>query len=247
MLNVYLAGKIDRQYGSWRDALLGTHRDLWSLDRSPRWELPHQSPETDLPPPAWPTEPNHWVLDLHNYVGPYRIVAPAAPKHMGVFHGTEWIGQHGWMDPSMCEHITAACCAALRRADLVFAYINTPDCFGTLIEIGYAQALGKFVFVQTEDGAEWDGDDYWFAEMMTRGQRAWYPTTDVKAIEDPAARICAMFREALIEYAMYPHESMQGGGHAEVAASFANIAKWTSDPRVRNEAQRMLKRLGEGG
>lgn len=31
---------------------------------------------------------------------------------------------------------------------------------------------------------------------------------------------------------------------AEACESFANIAKWTSDPRVRGEASRMLKRLG---
>lgn len=31
----------------------------------------------------------------------------------------------------------------LRRTDLVFAYINSLDCFGTLVEIGWAYQLGK--------------------------------------------------------------------------------------------------------
>ena len=31
----------------------------------------------------------------------------------------------------------------IRRADYILAYINETDCYGTLVEIGYARALNK--------------------------------------------------------------------------------------------------------
>jgi hypothetical protein len=36
---------------------------------------------------------------------------------------------------------------AVEAADLVFAWIDGPDCYGTILEIGYARALGKAVVI----------------------------------------------------------------------------------------------------
>jgi nucleoside 2-deoxyribosyltransferase len=36
---------------------------------------------------------------------------------------------------------------AIQRADLVFAWIDSPDCYGTILEIGYARAMNKVVVV----------------------------------------------------------------------------------------------------
>jgi hypothetical protein len=40
---------------------------------------------------------------------------------------------------------------AIEAADLVFAWIDGPDCYGTILEIGYARALGKAVVVAMSD------------------------------------------------------------------------------------------------
>ena len=43
--------------------------------------------------------------------------------------------------------VAVAVGAAIAGADLLFAWIDSDDCYGTLLEIGYAQALGKAVVV----------------------------------------------------------------------------------------------------
>ncbi len=41
------------------------------------------------------------------------------------------------------DMVVRLCLEALRRADLVFAWVDSLDCYGTVTEIGYARALGK--------------------------------------------------------------------------------------------------------
>ena len=48
-------------------------------------------------------------------------------------------GAPAYVDEILCEGI--------RRADLVLAYFETPDAFGSLVEIGYASALGKEILI----------------------------------------------------------------------------------------------------
>lgn len=254
MLNVYLAGKMDEKQGGWRDGLLGREY-IGHHGWMQRWELylgpiPDSHDIDGPPPPPWPMKPNTWVLNIHNYVGPYRTTVDDALKNKGDFHGTEWVGQHGWMDPAICNHIVSSCLIAIRRADVVFAYLNAPDCFGTLVEIGYARALGKFVYVAVDDDAEWHGSDYWFADLLASGERR--GTEEESAIreeKDPGLRVRRHFLEALAQYTAEPPRSnpvqLVQTARNELADSFTNIAKWTSDPRVRGEAQRMLKRLGQ--
>lgn len=52
----------------------------------------------------------------------------------------------------------------LRRADIVFAYINEADCFGTMVEIGQAQVFGKETHIGFGPKAPFD--DMW----MLRGR-----------------------------------------------------------------------------
>lgn len=260
MLNVFLSGKIDPRLGEWRDFLIATDYDYKTRRQLQSWRLRPKQPELmyerESAPPAWPTTPNNWVLGIHNYVGPYRIdpegldgILDADPEHWGTFHGTVWTGQHGMIDDGMAHHIVASCCAALRRADIVFAYINSPDCFGTLVEIGFAHALGKFVYVVVQEGVEWEYRDYWFAQELTeQGRQAsrWH-YIDVGDKGDEPNWIRGQFREALVQYTAEPPRprptELVRGARNELSESFANIAKWTSDPRVRGEANRMLKRL----
>jgi nucleoside 2-deoxyribosyltransferase len=50
----------------------------------------------------------------------------------------------------------------IRRADAVFAYIDREEAYGSAVEIGYAKAIGKPIFVGFSPDAPWQ-DDMWFA------------------------------------------------------------------------------------
>lgn len=55
-----------------------------------------------------------------------------------------------WQDTGEEYHasdVSRKCLAAIDCCDIVFAYINSPDCHGTLIELGYARARGKRIWV----------------------------------------------------------------------------------------------------
>jgi hypothetical protein len=239
-MRVYLAGKMDSKHGAWRDEIIGSAYHAASRKTLPRWILPHAVDANydldDLSVPPWPWTENAFVLGIHEYVGPYRwIFAPVEPqnKHLGYFR----------------RRIVEECSQAIGRADLVFAYLNSPDCFGTLVEIGMAKALGKFVYVAIEQDAEWDGTDYWFVQEMSDAGRFLLGAHFV------GQRLVGVFKDAIVAWTgrapkLAPVELVRQddsqrllGALSEAANSFAQIGRWSADPRVRNEAQRMLKRI----
>ena len=267
-MKIYLAGKMDAEHGAWRDALIGD-RYVPGVDRRfPAWELAHKiDPDYDihdLDVLPWPKVPNTYVLGVHEYVGPYRwTFAPVEPqnKHLGYFHGSEGFGNHGYdmSDDRGRRLIVEECTNAIARADLVFAYLNSPDCFGTLAEIGMAKAMGKFIYVAIEQSAEWDGTDYWFIEELAGAYRNVLSMDNDDRVmlghHFEGDRIRDVFKDAIVAWTARPGKpglvalvdedrtapyirAMQESAH-----SFSQIARWSSDPRVRNEAQRMLKRI----
>lgn len=266
-MNIFLAGKMDAENGRWRDALLGTVYDYKAKKQRPRWEVVRTDAIDDVVndrggPPSWPKEPNEMVLELHNYVGPYRItweVDGEKPdsKYSGYFHGVLWRGGHGWMDGRDQNQIVKECREAIWRADFVFAYINSPDCFGTIAEIAIAHEMRKYVHLVVADGAEWNWDDYWYV-----GALANWVDTDTREVNEPEeVFILRRFKEALVMWTAgaFTRTSLEQrnlalvatgqtgepkGDLRDFAQSFSQIARWTSDPRVRNEAERMLRRLG---
>lgn len=56
------------------------------------------------------------------------------------------------------------CLAQIDSADVVFAWIEGHDCYGTLAEIGYAKAKGKQVIVGVH--GDLAGGELWFAQSM---------------------------------------------------------------------------------
>lgn len=48
---------------------------------------------------------------------------------------------------NLCTEVLSAVQCAIRRSDLLFAWMDSSDCYGTIYEIGYAKALGKPVVV----------------------------------------------------------------------------------------------------
>lgn len=271
-MRIYLAGKIDDQAGEWRTHIVGT-RHAWSRNEDgkvthrevPNWIIERAGDELDLDFEwiPWPTKPNRLALGIHEYVGPYRqTLSDVEWKNKGEFHGCEAAGGHGAV--STPEHIISECLAAIRRADLVFAYLNAPACYGTVAEIGYAAALGKFVYVVTEEGATLDNhEDFWFVEGLATNPYAPYIDDGSEIVDETSRERCRVMthlRHAFVQWAAWTERRpsrpptapapvtlgqaiKQSSALVRSRASFELIARWTSDPRVREEANRMAHHL----
>jgi hypothetical protein len=127
---LYLAGKIEKH--CWRHKIvsgLKIHQgEGWRGER-------------------WPILSGAIRLDgiIADYSGPYFV---------GCDHGCFHDLQHAWgngfcgdADPDF--GVVDLCTRAIQGADIVFAWINTNDCFGTIAELGMAHALGKTIWVAT--------------------------------------------------------------------------------------------------
>lgn len=155
MTNIYLAGKIG--HTDWRHGVFG----MRGLDEE---EARNWSPQ--------PTS-----FEGVQYVGPFFVGC----DH-GCAHGSDAHGQGGGcLGPGHREQTARDCLAQVRAADLVYAWLDelTPNpthssAYGTLVEIGYALALGKPVVVAAtrapldpeSPGVAVDRypiDDLWFA------------------------------------------------------------------------------------
>jgi hypothetical protein len=139
-LAIYLAGKIRKH--CWRHTIV---RDLrGALDC-----LPSCGAGAELPP-TWPILRGA-VLDHHDYVGPYFLSCDHGCGHGDDSHGSAAqepdysASKHG--EIRAAPRVVALCQAALHRADIVFAWIDEADCYGTVAEVGYAKALGKTVWI----------------------------------------------------------------------------------------------------
>lgn len=77
------------------------------------------------------------------YAGPWQ----ARGGYHGLIHGITDCG-------SVDEHtILARAKHGIEQCDVFFALLDGLDCYGTLVEIGYAQGLGKPVIIGVEGGA----------------------------------------------------------------------------------------------
>lgn len=144
--NIYLAGKIQpwgKTQEDWRFALVpGLAQEV-----SPAWMEEYINPQEE-----WFVLPQA-ILGQFNYVGPFFTdLDDVNSGHGGdkaYAHGIDterWPGKsHMGYPGARRAMVVDLCCKALRRADLVFAWIESPDCYGTLFELGYAKALGKSI------------------------------------------------------------------------------------------------------
>lgn len=145
--NIYLAGKIRKH--CWRHRLVSGLRD-------------HAWNDGELP------------QDNFVYVGPFFVGCDHGCFHNKNSHGAVAIrgdnacpgrDVHADFD---CPHLEVAnlCLSAVTRADLLFCYIDSKDCFGTLVEIGYAIAHNVPVVIAFAPGyASATDNDFWFASV----------------------------------------------------------------------------------
>jgi len=138
---IYLAGKISKN--DWRHALVSTLRGrLWS----------------DGP------------IDCQafSYVGPFFVSCDHGCNHGPNLHGAVNTsgGNKDCGEPFTRKDVIANNLESLANANLVFAYITHPDCYGTMGEIGWAIAKGKAVVICF--APEVDHCDFWFWSMQAQ-------------------------------------------------------------------------------
>jgi hypothetical protein len=116
------------------------------------------------------------------YTGPF----PVSCDH-GCYHDPKAI--HGASFGSSCTGATAisqqsvhsVCINGVRTADFVFAYLDEPECYGAILEIGVAQGLGKRVYLHISDWKKLYRP-YWLA---ARGCRILSPVNSDPMFTDP--------------------------------------------------------------
>lgn len=163
-LKIYLAGKISDN--DWRDSLLSPEwRSQQGYDKYTRAELPGMMGSS-----TW----TNWlplskaVLDRFDYAGPFPCERSSNFDQHGVL---EKIYDHYSVDTQIA--VNTLCLNAIKNCDFFFAWIDSNDAYGTLVELGYAKALGKQVWVAFSDELEipndnelsWSKgiDELWFA------------------------------------------------------------------------------------
>jgi hypothetical protein len=150
---VYAAGKIEKN--GWRHQLFPIADD-YDYSRgngaAPLW--PEEMPIADLPGAV--------------YVGPHFL----SDDH-GCFHGPNSHGVAagdaacGGVYPGMSRpDVAKRCLSAIEQATHVFAWIDDSTAYGTLVELGYARALGKRVHLYMSEKCA-DVQDMWFAMQIT--------------------------------------------------------------------------------
>ena len=89
----------------------------------------------------------------------------------GCYHGTgsHGVGADGWGcgGHEICrEDVLYICKSQIDRAEILFAYIDCTDCYGTIAEIGYAHANDKDIIIVFNN--EELREEMWFVDKMQR-------------------------------------------------------------------------------
>lgn len=161
-MKIYLAGKITKN--GWRHDIVPGLRDAG------RYELGFYGYDK-IEKITWPILYGRMV-NGHDYTGPYFVSC----DH-GCFHGKgrDSGPAHGWGDEGYCGYgagddtkkfVTSLCRRAIEGSDLLFAWIDSPDCYGTLVEIGIAFALHKKIRIAFRRDMPWT-EDFWFAASLS--------------------------------------------------------------------------------
>lgn len=154
---VYLAGKITNT--TWRDQIVTKG---WSFEN-------HSAIDFDLSEGVWKTIkgclplPDGRRLDL---TGPYWQPSIDCGGHgriqnsFAIHSFTKLTNKDEILnvDPGILD-LVVQIRSSIKRSDLVFAWIDSMDCFGTLVEIGYA--FGQECVVVVASPPDFDTSDIW--------------------------------------------------------------------------------------
>lgn len=95
--------------------------------------------------------------DLFTYVGPFFIACDHGCYHGDHSHGS--IGECG--DSHLYrKDVKISCRRQIESCDLFFFHIEDDKCFGSLVELGWAEAANKRIIINLKKPQE----DMWFAK-----------------------------------------------------------------------------------
>ncbi|MCC3291260.1 nucleoside 2-deoxyribosyltransferase domain-containing protein [Arthrobacter sp. zg-Y1110] len=137
--SVYLAGKISKN--GWRNELVRSEilgGNEWAIDALGSSHIR----------PKWDTIVNGLADGIH-LTGPFFIGCDHGCGHGPGSHGVTG----GCISSVASQQATVKLCLdAIDRSDVVFAWIDAKDAYGTLVELGYAKAKGKRIIVAHPPG-----------------------------------------------------------------------------------------------
>lgn len=153
---IYLAGKITNN--NWRSQIVDDPSILTT-------GTTHDSDPTS----TWPIKENA-ILGKFDYVGPYFVNASHFSGNYTELgentHGTdgvvEWDHCGAERSAESERRVRYLAVTSIFNADLVYAWIDSTDCYGTIAEIGVAHALQKIVVIAGPERF----DDLWFVYQM---------------------------------------------------------------------------------
>lgn len=130
-MKIYLAGKIGKH--DWRNTIVSPDALEFINNFS-----------GSLSPEEWPVT-KRAIFGTHDYTGPYFVACDHGCYHGETSHGAGLNGAGCGSSLSDKSRLSVfmACRAAIAQSDLVFAYINSLDAYGTFVEIGMAHAMNK--------------------------------------------------------------------------------------------------------
>jgi len=142
---IYLAGKITRH--GWRDAIVN-QCDMEDNASFEDWRFQQADCGSGITWIEWASTDEisslgSWRLRVSEYydiTGPFFVGEHYGPTHDQSTHASEV----GYERPATArQQVRRLCLDAIRRSDVVFAWLDDPTAYGTIAEIGYAHALGK--------------------------------------------------------------------------------------------------------
>lgn len=156
--SVYLAGKIGRN--DWRHTIVEGLGEIVVSEREDSWPIL-----------------DNVIFDCLDYTGPYFSSGGHGAAHgedsHGVFANLGDYDNHGCLVDYPRREWTVNCCKeAISQTDLVFAWIDDASCYGTLVELGYAKALNKLIWIAgpTRYHDLWFGyemaNELWFVDEL---------------------------------------------------------------------------------
>ena len=156
---VYLAGQITNNH--WRCAL---YKDNAWYPRNPGETLSLMVPEEEFIYSEYDAG-DFIVTGPHSLGCDHQCFHLDQTKHAALGNDTDMCLDFAKVKHTIC--ISFACMDQIRRSDIVFCYIESKECYGTLAEIGYACGLqGKHIFVLFKD--ESLRDELWFVADMVQ-------------------------------------------------------------------------------
>lgn len=188
-MRIYLAGKV--RWNGWRTELV-PGAELVPFDDAP-WSIITRA-----------------IFGEHDYVGPFLYDC----GH-GVGHGDCQHGMGLEIGLLTRAEVVRRCLDAVRRADLVFCWLEAPEDYGSMVELGYALALRKQVVIGAAAETETDCnpliDSHWFvaeaASLVTAASPAEGLRAAIKLVEHALSSPDAPLPPDILNWCESPIES----------------------------------------